>query len=426
MKALHTFVAVLGISIAGGAAYWAQNRGNASDAGPVAQAAVERSPTGAVLGGRAPVGKGGGAGEGDGATTGPAGGSAIAVEVAKVEAMTLADDAQAVGSLRSIQSVVLRPEVSGRITRIGFTDGQRVRSGQLLVQLDDTLQLAQLQQAQAQASIARVNLQRNQDLVAQNYVSRSTLDQSSAAMEVAQAQVALAQANLARMRITAPFDGVVGIRSVNVGDYVKDGAELVSIEDSATMFVDFRLPERYLTRLRLGQAITANLDALPGRDFAGKVEAVDSQFNADGRSLLVRASIGNPGGLLKPGMFARVRAVFSVREGAMVVPEEALVPQGNKQYLIKVIDGGDGKKRSQRIEAQIGMRMPGRVEIMQGLSVGDTVVTAGQSRLLRGDGLPVQIVEIAPPADAAGSAAGRGASGVPAGRPMTPRSGSPA
>ncbi len=426
MKALHTFVAVVGLSIAGGVAYWAQNRGNASDTGSVAQAAVERSPSGAVVGSRAPVGKGGGAGEGDGATTGPAGGTAIAVEVAKVEAMTLADDAQAVGSLRSIQSVVLRPEVSGRITRIGFTDGQRVRSGQLLVQLDDTLQLAQLQQAQAQASIARVNLQRNQELVAQNYVSRSTLDQSSAAMEVAQAQVALAQANLARMRITAPFDGVVGIRSVNVGDYVKDGAELVSIEDSVAMFVDFRLPERYLTRLRLGQAITANLDALPGRDFAGKVEAVDSQLNADGRSLLVRARIDNPGGLLKHGMFARVRAVFSLREGALVVPEEALVPQGSKQYLIKVIDAGDGKKRSQRIEAQIGTRMPGRVEIVQGLSVGDTVVTAGQNRLLRGDGLPVQIVEIAPPAGAAGSSAGRAASGVPAGRPVTPRSGSPA
>jgi membrane fusion protein (multidrug efflux system) len=425
MKALHTLVAVVGISIAGGVAYWAQNRGNASDAGSVAQAAVERSPSGAGLGGHSSVGKGSGAGEGDGATKGPATGTAIAVEVAKVEAMTLADDAQAVGSLRSIQSVVLRPEVSGRITRIGFTDGQRVRGGQLLVQLDDTLQLAQLQQAQAQASIARVNLQRNQELVAQNYVSRSTLDQSSAAMEVAQAQVALAQANLARMRITAPFDGVVGIRSVNVGDYVKDGAELVSIEDSAAMFVDFRLPERYLTRLRHGQAITANLDALPGRDFPGKVEAVDSQLNADGRSLLVRARIGNPGGLLKPGMFARVRAVFSVREGAMVVPEEALVPQGGKQYVIKVIDAGDGSKRSQRIEAQIGTRMPGRVEIVQGLSVGDTVVTAGQSRLLRDDGLPVQIVEIAP-ADAAGSPAGRAASGVPAGRPMTPRSGSPA
>jgi membrane fusion protein (multidrug efflux system) len=409
MKALHTFVAVVGISIAGS----------------VAQAAVERSPSGAVLGDRVPVGKGGGAGEGDGATAGRAGGTAIAVEVAKVEAMTLADDAQAIGSLRSIQSVVLRPEVSGRITRIGFTDGQRVRSGQLLVQLDDTLQLAQLQQAQAQASIARVNLRRNEELVAQNYVSRSTLDQSSAAMEVAQAQVALAQANLARMRITAPFDGVVGIRSVNVGDYVKDGAELVSIEDSAAMFVDFRLPERYLTRLRLGQAITANLDALPGREFAGKIEAVDSQLNADGRSVLVRARIGNPGGLLKHGMFARVRAVFSLREGALVVPEEALVPQGGKQYVIKVIDAGDGKKRSQRIEAQIGTRMPGRVEIVQGLSVGDTVVTAGQSRLLRGDGLPVQIVEIAP-ADAAGSSAGRAASGVPAGRPVAPRNGSPA
>lgn len=421
MKALHTLVAVVGISIAGSVAYWIQNAGSASNAGASAQAAVERSPGGAMRAGPPVAGQSARAGEADGAANGPA----IAVEVGRVEATTLTDDAQAVGSLRSRQSVVLRPEVSGRITRFGFRDGQRVQRGQLLVQLDDTLQRAQLQQAQAQASIARVNLQRNQELVAQNYVSRSALDQSAAALDVAQAQVALAQASLRRMRITAPFDGVVGIRTVNIGDYVKDGADLVRIEDTAAMFVDFRLAERYLTRLRPGQSIAASLDALPGREFAGTVDAIDSQLDADGRSLLVRARIANPGGLLKPGMFARVRSVFSVREGATVVPEEALVPQGSKQYVVKVIDGEDGTKRSQRLEARIGARIDGKVEILQGLSPGDTVVTAGHGRLMRGDGLALQVVEMAPAGATVAPAAPR-ASSAPPGRPAAPRSGSPA
>ena len=180
--------------------------------------------------------------------------------------MTLDDDAQAVGSLRSRQGVMLRPEVSGRIAQLGFGDGQRVQRGQLLVQLDDTLQQAQLKQAEAQASIARTNLQRNRELVAQNFVSQSAVDQSAAALEVAEAQVALAQAQLARMRIVAPFDGMAGIRSVNVGDYVKDGADLVNIEDLSQVLV--RLPPArafHRRGVKPGQAVEVSLDALPGQ-----------------------------------------------------------------------------------------------------------------------------------------------------------------
>ena len=140
------------------------------------------------------------------------------VEVAKAEALTIVDDVQAVGSLKASQGVMVRPETSGRIARLGFADGQRVRRGQLLVQLDDTLQQAQLQQAQAQASIARTNLTRSRELLAQNFVSQSAVDQNAAALQVAEAQVALAQAQLARMKVLAPFDGTVGLRAVDVAD----------------------------------------------------------------------------------------------------------------------------------------------------------------------------------------------------------------
>jgi membrane fusion protein (multidrug efflux system) len=393
IKRPHTWIAAAGIAVVAGGAWWIQNRGTDTDR----VLAVLPVPGRAGPASAAP-----GAGQGD----------AVTVEVGKVERLRIEDDAQAVGTLRSRQGVMLRPEISGRIARLGFADGQRVRRGQLLVQLDDTLQTAQLRQAEAQAGIARTNLARNRELVAQNFVSQSVVDQTAAALEVALAQVALNMAYLERMKILAPFDGVAGIRSVDVGDYVKDGADLVNVEDTTQVWVDFRLPERYLAKLRPGQAVEVALDAMPGREFQGQVDALDSQLDANGRSLLVRARLSNPDGILRSGMFARIRTLLAVRDNALVVPEEALVPQGGKQFLIKVVEGPQGKA-SQRLEARIGMRIPGKVEILAGVAEGDIVVTAGQNRLLHGDGQPLRVIELAtsgradstaaPPAAASGA-----------------------
>ena len=311
--------------------------------------------------------------------------------------MVLSDEVQAVGSLKSVQGVMLRPESSGRISRLGFADGARVVKGQLLVQLDDTLQQAQIKQAEAQASIARTNLQRSRELQAQGFVSQSAVDQNAAALQVADAQVALAQAQAQRMRVLAPFNGTAGLRAVDVGDYVKDGADIVNIEDLSSLTVQFALPERYIDRLRAGQAVELSVDAMPGRSFKGRVQAVDSQVDANGRALQVLAQVANPGTLLRPGMFARPRVVFSVRESAVVVPEEALVPVGAKRFVFKVVDGADGKKTAQRVEAKIGLRLPGKVEILEGIQAGDTVVTAGHGRLLRGDSVPVRVIDLSKP-----------------------------
>jgi len=387
LKKIHTLVAVIGVALASGGAWWWQHQPAkpAGGAGPAATGGA--GGAGAALGG-APAGAGRSAGAGPGA-----GGPAV-VEVAKAEALTLTDDVQAVGSLKSGQGVMLRPEAAGRIARLGFAEGARVRRGQLLVQLDDTLQQAQLKQADAQASIARTNLQRSRELQAQGFVSQSAVDQNAAALQVADAQVALAQAQAARMKVLAPFDGTAGLRLVDVGDYVKDGADIVNIEDLAALKVQFAVPERYVDRLRAGQAVEVSVDALPGRKFKGRVEAVDSQVDANGRALQVLAKVDNSGALLKPGMFARPRVVFSVREGAVVVPEEALVPLGNKQLLFKVVDGAGGQKVSQRLEAKVGLRLPGKVEILEGVKAGDSLVTAGHARLLRGDNLPVRPIDL--------------------------------
>jgi membrane fusion protein (multidrug efflux system) len=337
------------------------------------------------------------------------------VEVARVQALTLTDDVQAVGSLRSVQGVMLRPEVSGRIARLGFTDGARVRRGQLLLQLDDTLQQAQLKQAEAQANIARTNLQRSRELLAQNFISASAVDQNAAALQVAEAQVALAQAQVQRMRVLAPFDGTTGLKLVDVGDYVRDGADIVALEDLSALTVQFALPERYADRVRTGQPVELTVDALAGRSFKGRVQALDVQVDANGRALQVLARVANPGTVLKPGMFARPRVVFAVREGALVVPEEALVPVGARQFLFKVVDGPNGQKVSQRLEARIGLRLQGQVEITEGLAAGDTVVTAGHGRLARTDSLPVRVIDLASAGRPGGGAGAKpGAPAVPA------------
>jgi membrane fusion protein (multidrug efflux system) len=337
--------------------------------------------------------------------------------------------AQAVGSVRAVQTVTMRPEVSGRIVKLGFSDGQRVRRGQVLAQLDDTLQRAQLQQANAQAAIARTNLQRSRELQTQNFVSQSAVDQNAAALEVADAQVALAQAQLARLVVRAPFDGVAGIRTVSLGDYVKDGADIVNLEDRSRMWVDFRLPERYIGPVKPGLPVQITLDAMPGRTLSAKIEALDAQVDANGRSLLVRAKVEQPGPELKSGMFARARVVFAVRERALMVPEEALVPQGGKQFLILAVraaagaasapggkdNGGGPTLVSKRIEAKLGVRQAGKVEILEGLAPGDLVVTAGQARVMRGDALPLRVIELDKPAGGGADGGGGGGGKKPAG-----------
>jgi membrane fusion protein (multidrug efflux system) len=265
--------------------------------------------------------------------------------------------------------------------------------------------MAQVQQALAELSIAEANHKRNQDLVAQNFISRRTVDESAAALQVAEAKLALARATAARLKILAPFDGLAGIRSVNVGDYLKDGADIVNIEDIEAIYVDYRLPERFQSKVRRGQTATVELDALPGRKFKAVLLAIDPLIDANGRSVGVRACIDNRRLQLRPGMFARVNAVFGQRDNARVIPEEAIVPQGSKQFVIKLVNGTEPNSRvTQRVEVKIGLRSPGKVEVLEGLDAGDTVVTAGQQRLQR-DGTAVRVMDMAAPAPRAGASA---------------------
>ena len=422
-KSVYSIIAVVGIAAASGAAWWYQNK---APAGTMSQTTSAPSGNSAKTEAGAPVA---GATSPNAMPAGAAGAAAVgqprpsSVESARVEIMRLTDDTQAVGSLKSRQGVILRPEVSGRITQLNFKDGERVKKGQVLVQFDDQLQVAQVKQSQAELSIAMANHKRNQELVAQNFISKRSVDESAANLEVAQAKLSLSQATASRLKIIAPFDGMTGIRTVNVGDYLKDGGDIVNIEDIAAVFVDFRLPERFQTKVKKGQKAQVDMDALPGRKFTAVIQAIDPMLDANGRSVGIRACIDNRQNQLRPGMFARVNAVFSERDKAIVVPEEAIVPQGGKQFVIKLLDGADKgtdkeTKITQRVEVKVGIRKPGKVEILEGLLEGDEVITAGQQRVQK-DGTAVKVVELARPVGRpAAEAASKPAVAKPAAKPL--------
>ncbi|MDB5793710.1 MAG: efflux transporter periplasmic adaptor subunit [Noviherbaspirillum sp.] len=312
-------------------------------------------------------------------------GAPATVDVVKVSAATLRDDVNAAGTIRSNEAVILRPEVAGRITRLNFGDGQPVKKGQVLVAFDSTVNQAEVQQAKAELEIAKANFQRNDELARQKFISIRARDESAANVQVLEAKLALAQARLSKLEIKAPFSGIVGMRTVSVGDYVKDGADLVNLEDISSVKVDFRVPEKFVDRVQRGQELEVTVDALPDRPFKARVDAIDPQVDSSGRSALLRGRIDNPQGKLKPGMFARVRLTLTERSNALMVPEEAIVPQGDKPTVWKVVDG-----KAMRTEVRTGLRQQAKVEILDGLKLGDMVVTAGQIRL-SGDGAPVTI-----------------------------------
>ena len=369
MKRSTSLIAVVALAAAVGAAWWLQRPQPASSPSPAAAR---------------PGAPGGG------------GGGPVVVESTPARLQAISEDIEAVGSLRSRQGTMVRAEVGGRVTQINFRDGQRIRRGQLLVQLDDRLQRAQVQQAQAELSIAQANHKRNSELVAQGFISQRGVDESAAAVQVALAKAELARATAARLRVLAPFDGVAGLRNISVGDYLKEGSDIVNLEDMSAMYVDFRLPERLQARVRPGQQARVQVEALPDRAFAAVVQAVDPQIDANGRSLNVRGCIDNRLLQLRPGMFARVNTRLGDDRQALMIPEEAVVSQGGRQTVVRLLrsegaDSGPGWT-AQRVDVQTGTRQAGRVEIVRGLAEGERVVTAGHQRIQR-DGTAVRLAE---------------------------------
>jgi len=332
---------------------------------------------------------------------GPGGANAsVAVEATKVAVASLPQSITAVGSLRSDESVTVRPEVAGRISTIAFSEGQRVAKGAMLVRLDATVNDAEVAQARANQWLAKSKFDRAVDLSKSNFISGQAKDEAESNLKVAEAALQLAEAKREKMDIRAPFSGIIGLRSVSVGDYVKEGTDLVNLESIDLLKVDFRVPELYMKQVKVGQTLQVALDALPGKTYQGSVFAINPLVDAAGRSIVIRAMVKNADTALRPGMFARVRLITEQRQDSLVVPEQALVPQGTEQYVFKVVDG-----KAQRVKVDIGQRRDAKVEVLQGLAADDLIVTAGQQKLR--DGASVRVANAgAPPAVAGAPAKG--------------------
>lgn len=338
-----------------------------------------------------------------------AAGGVVVVEATEVQPADIQDVITAIGTLRSAESVVMKSEISGRIAAVSFSDGSRVAKGDTLITFDASIQEAQVNQAKAERDLAAAKLKRTQDLFDKKFLSAAALDDARASEQIAQAKLALAQATLGKMSLRAPFSGVIGIRQVSVGDYIKEGADLVNLEDTSSMKVDFRVPEQASGRLRVGQVVGLQSDAFAGQSFPAKVTAVDSAVDPLGRSLLMRAELRDVSQRLKPGMFMRVTLVLETRKNALTIPEESVVTQQGRLLVFKVVDG-----KAVSTPVVTGLRVTNKdkavVEVVKGLAAGDVVVTAGQIKI-RGNNLPVKI---APVPSASPAAATPEKSGSPA------------
>ena len=308
-----------------------------------------------------------------------AGGGGTPVELGKPEKLIWQKSVLAVGSLRSDESVMVRAEQSGRITALNFTEGQPVRAGQVLVQLDDSVARAELEQARANQKLGKAKFDRAVELKQRNFISGQAQDEAENVMRVADATVSLGVAKLAKLTIKAPFSGTIGLRTASTGDYVKDGQDIVNLEKTDPIKVDFKVPEIFQSKIKVGQPLSVALDALPAQAFTGKVVAVNPQLDTAGRAVVLRAQMDNRSGVLKPGMFARVRLTLADTGEAVVVPEQSVAMQGEDQIMFKVIDG-----RAMRTKVEVGQRRDGKVEIIEGISGSDTIVIAGWQRLRDG------------------------------------------
>jgi membrane fusion protein (multidrug efflux system) len=233
--------------------------------------------------------------------------------------------------------------------------------------------------------LAEQTYQRTSQLFSNKYATAQSADEAASNLAVGTAAVELARVQMEKTRIVAPFSGIVGLRHVSVGEYITAGLALVNLEAIDPVKADFRVPEKFLPAIKVGQAIRIRVDAFPGETFNGKVYAIDPRIDVAGRSLLVRAKVPNADQRLRPGLFARVTVLLQLKEDALTIPEQAIVPQGDSQYVFKINDG-----KATLTKVSVGMRRSGQVEILDGLGVGDEVVTAGQLKLR--DGTPVSVI----------------------------------
>ncbi len=295
-----------------------------------------------------------------------------------------------VGSVSAVQDVTVTTEVAGQVTSIRFESGARVSAGDVLVTLDTSIDAAELAGLEASLKLAELQFARAEKLKRERTISEAQYDEAAARRAEAAALVRAKQAHIAKKTLRAPISGTLGIRRIDLGDYLAPGAEIVGLQSLDTVFIDYRLAERHLGRLRVGQQIDVRVQAYPERRFAGLITAIDPAIDVATRMVKLRARLPNPDGLLRPGMFAEVDTREEEIDEVLVVPRTAITysPYGNSVYLLAEADGGLKVSRQQ---VETGEIRDGLVAVTSGVAAGDRVVSVGQNKL-RND-LPVTIAQ---------------------------------
>ncbi|MDZ7684353.1 MAG: efflux RND transporter periplasmic adaptor subunit [Gammaproteobacteria bacterium] len=326
---------------------------------------------------------------------------AVRVQVAAAETRALDETVRGIGTLRARQTVEISPEIAGKLTRIGFEEGEYVEADTVLFEID-TRKLereleareAALEAALARRENAKRELARIERLFRQQAASEDRRDQAGTALRAARAavdemtsRVQLARERLADARIKAPFAGSIAEAMVDVGDFVQPATHLATLYETETLELEFRVPERYSSRIETGQSVDITVAAYPDERFRATTTFVSPSVNEATRDFLVKARLANEGGKLKPGSFATALLTVATRTDALVVPEEALIAT-REGYLVFVVDD-DGKAVRRQVE--IGLRKPGVVQVTSGLEIGERVVRTGHMRVA--DGSALEIVE---------------------------------
>jgi len=310
------------------------------------------------------------------------------VSIAEAKSEVIPNLLIAVGDLAAVHQVNVTSDVNGRITDIMFTAGANVKEGTPLIQLFDAPDQGDLANFKAQATVAQLSLDRAKQLAARQFGPQATVDTAQAAFDQANAGIAKTQAIISQKLVRAPFDGELGVRKVEVGQYLTAGTQIVSLTDLSVLYANFTVTEKDSAHLKVGQTVRVVVDAYPGRNFEGKITTIEPQIATDTRNIRVQATIDNPERILKPGMFTTTTVVLPEKQPVVTIPETAVdyTLYGDSVYLLTEKKEEDGKTSLTvvRTFVQAGKRIEGRAEILKGLKPGDRVVAVGQLKLQSG------------------------------------------
>lgn len=330
-------------------------------------------------------------------------GAGIPAAVVEAERMDVPQRLSGIGTIQAVHQVTVAPEVAGRVTQILFEPGAVVKAGTPLIQLNDAPVRADLASFQAQARLAELNLARSKQLIGRQFAPQQQVDQDQAALDEANAGILKSQAQLAQMLIRAPFEGQLGLRQAELGQYLQAGGAVTTLTDLDHLYVNFTLPEQSRSALAPGQAVELTVDAFPGRVFRARLATIEPQISPDTRNMKLQATLENPDHALLPGMFADVSVVLPPLAGRVTVPETAIEYSlyGDSVFALRQ-DGVDAQgkpvMKAVRSFVKTGPRFGNRVVVVDGLAAGDTVVESGQLKLSPGDViLPVASGTLTPP-----------------------------